>query len=92
MQKRYFMARTRKDGKNYGKHNIYYRESGRGLPYDQYDLGGKCSENGKPSGWEDFPYGRARKFLKRRVTRARRKVSKRLLAEELHDHLNGGCS
>ena len=49
------MARTRKDGKNYGQHNRKYRESGRVLPYARYALGGKCSENGKPSGWADFP-------------------------------------
>ena len=86
------MARTRKDGNNYGKHNRKYRESGRYYPYQQYDLGEDCGENGKPTHGEACFAPEARKFCKRQVARARRRICKKLLAKELHDHLNDGRS
>ena len=78
------MARTRKDGKNYGKHNRKYRESGRyPFPYERYDLGEDCGENGKPTrGDACLGDPRARKFCKRQVARARRRICKKLLVKE----------
>ena len=69
------MSRSKKDGRRGGNHR-YIK-----------DYGDHGLANGKPGGWDDFTPPEVRRFLKKKVSRDRRRISREIGFEEGEKHL-----